>query len=224
MSASLRTETCAAHGHPEFTIINSDPLVPGMDLWLRNYLEAAVETGTRFQPGQTIGIGWSIVRVIERADDTLGIEERTTRDTWVEQVDRTLQDLWYQQEIAASVGQLDRLDFPQADQLAGISPCGLTAPIFVLSRDEPGDDEDSGWAVLCGEDHEHEEGFWTTLFQLSVSRPFITQFLALPVGATVMIPWHRSTASGRIRPRVMIDGELIHPESGSYLAALQADD
>ncbi|QIS08140.1 MULTISPECIES: immunity protein Imm33 domain-containing protein [Nocardia] len=224
MSEPLRTTACAAHGHPEFTIIVAGPIIPGYDRWLLSYLEDAVAHGSRFRPGKTLDIGWSTLQVIERPDTTLGLAERTGLNTWSEQVDRTLRDLWYQREVAASVDLTSRLVFPKPSQLVAVRPCGLETSVFVLSRKEPLEVEDSGWHVPCIDKHEHTKSDWMTLYRLTDKMPFVTPFLALPLGTTVYIPWLRTTFTGRIRPKIMLDGEPLVPTPGSYLAMLQADD
>ncbi|MGW4719314.1 hypothetical protein [Nocardia sp. NPDC004260] len=218
MAESFRTTSCASHGHPEFTILFTEPQLPGMENWLLSYLESTVAAGTRYHPGETIRIGWNLVRVRGRDDGTLGLTERTDAQTWAEQVDRTLRDVWYQREVAAGVGLTDHLDFPGEDQRATISSCGLESPVLVLARTEPDDPESSGWSVECFEDHAHRSSYYTTLLELATAMPFAVQFFALPVATTVLIESPEITLTGTIRPHIVdAEGVELSPIPGSYL-------
>ena len=98
---------------------------------LLDYFETAVGRGAKYLPGQIIRFGWSVLRVCERSDGTLGIEERalTPELAWTESVDHALMDLFTQQQIAASVGLVDEMSYPtQDDSLLVTAVCtwGLT--------------------------------------------------------------------------------------------------
>lgn len=215
---SFRTTSCASHGHPEFTVVITETQLPGMESWLLAYLESSVAEGTRYHPGETIRIGWNLVRVRGRDDGTLGLAERADAQTWVEQVDRTLRDVWYQREVAAGVGLAERLDFPGEDQQAIVSSCGLESPVLVLARTEQDDPEFSGWSVECFEDHAHHSSYYTTLLELATAMPFAVQFFALPVSTTVLIESPGMTPTSTIRPHIVdADGVELSPIPGSYL-------
>ncbi|MFI2282819.1 hypothetical protein [Nocardia beijingensis] len=218
MAESFRTTSCASHGHPEFTVLCTEPRLPGMENWLLSYLESTVAAGTRYQPGETIRVGWNLVRVRGRADGTLGLAERTDVQTWAEQVDRTLRDVWYQREVAAGVGLADRLDFPGEDQQAIVSSCGLESPVLVLARTATDDPEFSGWSVECFEDHAHRASYYTPLLELGTAMPFVVQFFALPAATTVLIESPEITPTGTIRPHIVdAEGVEMYPIPGSYL-------
>ncbi|MBF6338432.1 hypothetical protein IU450_21405 [Nocardia abscessus] len=218
MADTFSTTSCADHGHPEFTVVFAEAQLPGTASWLLSYLESSVAAGTRYRPGETIRIGWNLVRVRERADGTLGLAERSDAQTWVEQVDRTLRDVWFQREVAAGAGLADRIDFPGEDQQAIVSSCGLESPVLVLTRTEPGDPEFSGWSVECFEEHTHRSSYYTTLLELAAAMPFAVQFLALPVSTTVLIESPEITPTGTIRPHIVdADGVELSPIPGSYL-------
>ena len=82
----------------------------------------------------------------------------------------------------------------------------------------------SGWHLFCADkQHDHDSDgnvLAAELLHLAARFPFVTQFLALPVETVVGIEGPCS----RIRARVMIDGELVTPLEGSYLAALNDPD
>jgi hypothetical protein len=215
---TFRTTACAQHRHPEFTLQLARVVVPGIERMLVSYLEGAVAKGTRFEPGQTIQVGWGTLRVVARRDETLGLEERTGPESWTETVDRTLHQTWYQKEVAASVGLGDRLAFPRQDQAAMVAKCTLGASSWLLTRLDAGDERFSGWSIACTDDHEHGERAFPPLLAVIERMPFVTQFLALPTGAAVLV-----MGPGRIRAHVFVDGEERTAASGSYLAALNSD-
>jgi hypothetical protein len=213
----FRTTGCAQQGHPEFTLQLARTLVPGIERTLLSYLEAEVARGKRFEPGQTVQLGWGTLRVIDRRDGTLGLQERTDPETWTETVDQTLHQTWYQKEVASSLGLADRLAFPRQDQAAMVSRCTLGASSWLLTRLDAGDERFSGWSVACTEKHEHGERAFPPLIVLAARLPFVTQFLALPTGAAVLV-----MGPGRIRAHAWLDGNELTPRPGSYLAALNA--
>ena len=76
----FRTRECAQHGHPEFTLQFREPLlVPDLEQGLMRVLEESVARGTRFAAGETLRYGWATLRLKERGDGTLGIEERSSQ-------------------------------------------------------------------------------------------------------------------------------------------------
>jgi hypothetical protein len=213
----FRTTGCTRHGHPEFSLQLARTVVPGVERMLVSYLEGEVARGKRFEPDQTIQLGWSTLRVIDRRDGTLGLEERSDPETWVETVDRTLHQTWYQKEVASSLGLSERLAFPRQDQAAMVSECTLRASAWLLTRLDAGDESFSGWSIACAEDHDHGNRAFPPLLALATRLPFVTQFLALPTGIAVLV-----MGRGRIRAHAWLDGKELSPRPGSYLAALNA--
>jgi hypothetical protein len=212
---TFRTEGCTQHGHPEFALQLGKTVVPGIERMLLSYLEGAVARGTRFEPGQTIQIGWGTLRVIARRDGALGLEERVDPETWAETVDRTLHQTWYQKEVASSLGLAERLQFPRQDHAAMVSKCAMEASSWLLTRLEADDARFSGWSIACTEDHDHGDRAFPPLLAVVMRLPFVTQFLALPPGAAVLV-----MGPGRIRAHAWLDGKELTPVAGSYLAAL----
>jgi len=186
-------------------------------------LEESVARGTRFAAGETLRYGWATLRLKERGDGTLGIEEQSSKageDSWDEFVDTTLMQVWYQREVGRSLAVEDRLAFPAQGQAAVFCTRVEQVQRWFLAR-HPMPDPFSGWHLFCADkQHDHDSDgsvLAAELFHLAARFPFVTQFLALPVETVVGIE-----GPGRIRARVMIDGELVTPLAGSYLAALNA--
>ena len=226
-----RTTRCSAAGHRELTIqLVADPLLPDLHQVLIDYFEAAVARGSKFLPGQTVQLGWAVLRLRERDDGTIGVEERelTPEPTWIEAVDRALRDVWLQREIVASVGLMDELAFPTQDEGALVADCVNDATELVMTRIAAADAPEgfSGWMVACAKDHDHGERAYVPLLAIAANHPGLVQLLALPHGTSVLVLF-RAKANApagmlRIEPHVFRDGEEITPTRGSYLAALQA--
>jgi len=227
----FRTTACAKFGHPELTVqlAEASP-IPDVHRILINYFEGAVARGSKFRPGQRVQLGWSTLLLCERADGTIGVQERelSPDPEWTESVDRAVRDLWYQREVADSVGLLDRLAFPSQGEGVMVAGCAMEAKATLLTRlpDEDLPEGFSGWTLCCAQDHDHGERDIVPLLALAGNLPSLVQLLALPHGTTVFVRYRGKpgAAAGalRIEPRVFHDGEELKPKSGSYLAALQA--
>ncbi len=220
-----RTTQCAKHGHREFTIqLAEDSPIPNVARVLVDYFEEGVAGGVSFLPGQIVRLGWSLLRLCERTDDTIGVEERelTPQPTWTESVDRVLADAWYQKEVCASVGLLDELTFPLQDEEVMVADCAIDAELVVMTRFPAADLPEgiSGWALCCGEDHDHGERSFVPLMAIAANQPGLVQFLALPHDTVVLV----GNREGRIDPHIYRSGEEITPTAGSYVAALQGTD
>jgi hypothetical protein len=217
---TFRTTACAQHRHPEFTLQLARTVVPGVERMLLSYLESAVARGTRFKPGQIIQLGWGTLRVLARRDGTLGLEERADPERWMETVDRTLHQTWYQKEVADSLGLAERLAFPRQDQAVMMAECTLGASSWLLTRLPSDDTRFSGWSIACTDEHDHGERAFPPLLALTADMPFLAQFLALPTGTAVLV---MGRGPGRVRAHAFLDGEELTPAPGSYLAALNRD-
>jgi hypothetical protein len=218
---TYRTDGCHRHGHRELTIHLADaPPIPRLERVLLDFVEERVARGATFAPGQTVQLGWSTLRVCERADGTLGLEERelSPRPAWVEQVDRALLDVWRQKEVAASVGL--ELAFPRQDESFLLAGCAADAASVAMTRlpDEDLPDGFSGWSVVCTARHEHTDSDALPLLALAAMRPALVQLLALPHGTVALAV---AGDDARVRPYVFRDGAELAPAAGSYLAALQ---
>jgi hypothetical protein len=223
---TYRTSIGAHVDHPDVTIRLAEPLVPDLQdplaQWLLDYLQDAISGGARFLPGQTVGVGWRTLRVVERSDG-LGLEERVDDGGWEEHVHLTLRDMWYQKEVVASIDAMHRLSFPSEAQSAEVSGCVAGAPLAVLLTRSASDDPSvSGWTVSCARDHDHGDTIAEPLVDLVASMPFAMQLLALPVGASVVVDSPGATTTGRIGVRISLDGRPVEPLPGSYLEALRA--
>jgi len=196
---------------------------------LIHYFEAAVTRGTKFLAGQTVQIGWSLLKLCDREDGTIGLQERelTPDVRWAEHVDRAILDVWLQKEVAASVGMADSLAFPRQDHTALVANCAMSETQLVMTRlaDDNLPDGFSGWMFACTEDHDHGERKQFPLIGIAAMQPGLVQMLALPYGTSVLVLYverpDAPAGSVRIEPHVFRGAKEIVPVPGSYLAALQ---
>ncbi len=215
----FRTTGCAAFGHPEFTVrFAREVPVPGLERRLLDLLEGEVARGVVFKPGQTVQLGWATLRLVARADGTYGVLEPDLAHElkWVESVDQALLEAWRQQEVLASVGLEARADFPRQALQAVVCARAFEATRWLLGRTEPSAPTDSGWFLGCLDDtHDHQASdalAVVPLVELAARVPPLAQFLALPVGADVVL-----SDDGGLRARVFLDDEERPPRPGSYL-------
>ncbi len=208
------TRGCAAHGHPEFTLVYRDgrPLADPLLGWLEAFLVSAVEAGASFGPGDEVAVGSGTLRVALRDDGTLGLWEEVADGEWVERVDATLLLSWQHRAVAEGLGLPEGLSFADPEQHALVASCADDAPLRVLLRAPSDDDDLSGHGLVCGEDHEHGPRRRVPLRAL-LRDPDLGRWLALPPGITVVLPGDPSGF------RVYRDGRPLAPAPGSWLAA-----
>ena len=64
VAAVYFTAKCSQFGHPEFQINVSDKKIPRADVdWFLSTLEGMVAGGERFRLGETMQIGWMIIKL-----------------------------------------------------------------------------------------------------------------------------------------------------------------
>lgn len=187
---TFRTSGCAEHGQAEVTVTFVEPpLIPGGERLILGYVEDAVAKGTRFKAGETMLIGGSLLRLCQRADGTLGVEERVPapKETWVEGVDRTVREVMLQKYVNESVGL--ELAHPSPGASLLVARCAEESVAVVLRRAGGAQPRAglSGWTLECAEAHEHESQFVLPVLALSALRPDLVPFLALPDGVVVTI-------------------------------------
>lgn len=212
-----RTTTCANSGHPEFTVVfRGQPPTPNAVGWILDYLEQAVTEGIRFTLGQTGRVAWRLLRVIARGDGTLGLEERVAQNVWEEHVDKVFDEAWNQMEAAEKLGLSDDMDIVGEERLVAVQPCAFEATTITLHRVEPDPPDSYVWALVCGDEHEHEDWNSIDLFALSTELPFVTQFLALPPKTNLLIDRDNVTVNGGVLAHVSRNNAVLTPDEGMY--------
>lgn len=217
-----RRTTAEASGHPEFTLEYEPEVVTELGIeWLASWLESCIRSGTRFSVGESIAIGWLNCYVTDLGDGTLGLCEpdfENVPPNLVAGASSTVSQLWYQREVAESVGLADELDFPRYIQYAMTCELFASAETVLMHRYSHDEDE-SGWYIGCpGDDHDHDEANLrhATLYELAVANPAIIGFLALPPHCSVLV--------GGGTPLVVRQGEPLPVRDGSLLATMFGDD
>lgn len=180
----FRTKRCAAHGHQEIAFLATDGL--GAAEQIVEWLEEEVTLGRQFLVGQTVQVGWTILKVAEGADcleltgpDFLGLPVR-----WGPGVDTMLRHVQLHRLVCARLGT--EPEFPSMLEFAVVSPtfCGAKGG-FQMSRDAV-ESPDSGW-VVAEPGYASTEAQRMSLYELAVARPDITPFVALPPGSAVLV-------------------------------------
>ncbi len=114
------------------------------------------------------------------------------------------------------------IDFPGYDQAARVCMKFPTSSGFILSRDKPIQEipNDSGWCLLCtdkGCDHTREDNIGLArLYEGAVCKEAIIEYLALPVGTTVMQTNkpEQITISLNDKPLVIQQGSYLQQKMG----------
>ncbi|WP_423392497.1 immunity protein Imm33 domain-containing protein [Burkholderia sp. LMG 21824] len=146
---------------------------------LFEHLESEIRSGKRFDAGQTIQFGWMVLMLNANGQGDLEIWEPDFSSmpiNWEFSLDKALRDMYLQRELCAQAGLAP--EFPSLLQRGIVSPVFVPNTGFVMSR-EAQQDGDSGWFFLGRED-QRDKGKYCSLFEISITAPWIVPFLALP--------------------------------------------
>ncbi len=209
------TSRCSEYDHPEFRITH-DELIPNDDVeWLASVLVRSVSEGSRFSGGELIDLGSMLLR-LRRSGQLIDLQEPLLGQVpirWQVGVSNSLRLLRLQKDVAASVGQLERIEFAKLRSwiLVGVDVDPF-ADSFLLERVEHVE-SDSGWFVGLP-DSRIDYGNADSLRRISVFEaisdwPRVAGFLALPTGSRVEI--------GKTKCVISYLDETLTPEKGSLL-------
>jgi hypothetical protein len=214
----LRTEGCSNQGHREFEL-HLDPAValPRDGEWLLRHLEETVAAGEKYEPGQTLRIGWMHCRIIALTNGRLGIEEPDFVSfpmRFTESVSLTLAHLRLQRDVADSVSLLPEAAWPCLVDTAVLCTALGESPGYVMDRTEMSQGE-SGWFAGClGGQHDHNDLpnlRRASIYELAVNHTVLIPFFALPVGAEIVLD------QGKVRT-IRRNGRDLTILPGSYLS------
>lgn len=194
----MKTSQCSAFGHPEFNI-ECDAIwaESGTLNWFTDWLEASVKGGKVFQPGETVQLGWSILRIGSDEDGCLKFLEPdfvSLPVNFVTGVSQSLHHLFVQKSVADTAGLNNKLDIPSLRMSVIVcSKFSAKGPQF-LSRTEQ-QDNDSGWFFGCVDpSHDHSsmaELSCVSLYQAALKYGFDPMaYLGLPSGTDVVVAGH----------------------------------
>jgi hypothetical protein len=214
------TTRCARHGHPEFVLRgDARSTVEGDLKWLAGFLEARVEGGVVFSPGDTLQVGFVILRVekdSERAGHlTLAEPDETGWPLhYVPSVARTLFFLREMKDTVGSFGLTAHLEFPNVCQSATICDAIGRVPTRAMYR-MPAEDDDSGWNLRCG-DEVHDDNAAhlkvVSLYDVACSQSEARRYFAMPPGSVLLI--------GENSVHGTYEDQSLKVAHGSYLEAL----
>jgi len=217
----IRTTRCSLHGHPEISIRFDEALALEVDAkWLVAFLESSVAQGVKYEPGQTLQIGWIVTKIEQSGANLLRLVEPvpgTPPIAFVDSVTRTLADLRQQKDVVESFIPRLEMDFPSMRQSALV--CGnLSIPEgAVMVRDAP-DGAYSGWFFGCeNPHHDHNDPVnlaRVSLYHVGCQNPGVIKYLALPAGTLIQ-------GLAGVKPRVFFDSVERRIAKGSYLDCLR---
>lgn len=213
----VKTRQCSSYGHQELTL-EYDPtyLIAPDVVWFASSLERMVASGSRFQAGQSLQIGWLLAWFTSLDDGTLGFEEPDMRSLPIARqpgLTNTLGQLRLQKDTLESVMPTELASFPNL-LYSGIVCCNVTANTgFFMSRQTPLD-TDSGWFVGClDKDHDHNDVnclHRTSLYTLVVKVcPSALAYLAFPPECMIVVDsgayFYKNDEQLLIRPGSFLD-------------------
>jgi hypothetical protein len=209
------TKNCAEYDHPEFSV-NADPNLPEQLNSFLAWLENEVAVGKQFLPDQTVQVGWSMLKIFQREDGTLGLLEpdfKSLPTVFVDSIANTLLHMLQQKSVVESLGLEARLDIPLLTKSAVIcNNFGKSTEIFLSRTSSVG--FDSGWFLGCfSPSHDHQSGEnlgRISLYEAAVRLDErIVPYLGLPSGLEIVI--------GDSAPRFSFRGKNVPVKPNSYL-------
>lgn len=179
----ISTSSCSKRGHPEVSF-EVDDEAPSAE-WLVRYIEEEVEKGERFEPEQTVQIGWMIVQVNARSGglELLEPDFDAVPVRWRRGLNNTVRHLALQRSVCKALGC--EPVFSSIRHAGLCSPQFFAGEAFTMSRDQP-QDSDSGW-VFAEDGYQGSEGGFLSLYEIAMQRICVIPFLALPPTAAVFI-------------------------------------
>ncbi len=192
------------HGHPDIAMAVDGK--PGSD-WLISYFNDQVQGGVRFKAGQTIQIGWGLLKLTGDDDGELSVSEPDFSSMpvrWVEGASRVMRHFIIQREVCDQIG-VEPL-FPSMVEPGVVSPSFVSGPsAFSMSRDQ------TGWLFVSKHDAGHQAELHS-LYAVGIERPAIIPFLALPSNAEIL--WEEGCVE------ITLDGLHQSSTSNSFLKKL----
>jgi hypothetical protein len=184
--------------------------------WFANTLQVMVNNGSRFEGGQTMQIGWSVVR-FEQAADLLELREPdflSMPTKWLPGISKSLQHLALHRDVVESVLPVEELAIPGMRQSClACNRIGDGNGFFMHRTEFSG--QDSGWFFGCF-DREHNHDDAANLLRMSLYEVVVRRvgaalpFLALPLESMV--------ALDRGRRSIYRYDLALEPKPGSCLA------
>jgi hypothetical protein len=215
---SITTRKCHNNEHPEL-VLGFDPaaVLETDALRFAGTLEQMVESGSRFQEGQSLQIGWSVARFVALPNGNLGFEEPDMKSMpMVRQpgLTNSLGLLRLHKDTLESVLRSDALSFPSIQDSCLVCTGLARAGSFFMDRRKP-EGADSGWFIGChADEHDHQDPASLRAVSLYEAVVIIcrraTPYLAFPPGATIAVDEDE-------KPSFRMEGEQISLRKGSFV-------
>jgi len=215
---SITTTKCSVHGQPELTLAFDPEKVLERDVrWFAASLEENVASGTRYQVGESMQLGWMWAWIIKLPDGTLGFEEPDMQSAVplvrLPGLTNNLRHLRLQKDTLESVLPVNVLAFPTVQQTCLVCTKLDDSSAFFLDRRQP-QGNDSGWIFACQADHDHNTAqSWkkTWLYSAIVETcRRALPYLAFPPGSLI------SVAEDGI-PQFFLNEKKLEVRKRSYL-------
>jgi hypothetical protein len=213
---TVTTAKCCVLGHPEFTLAYDLRQVLERDVrWYAGVLEQIVQSGSRFKPGDSLQLGWSVVRVTSLPDGTLGLEEYDLKGMPPKRQaggTESLRVLRLQKDTLESVLPAKSLTLPSLVQSCIVCTRLASSKTFLIQRDAA-QGEVSGWFLGCA-DSAHDHNVVANLKKVSLYEAIVVHcraalpFLAFPPGSVIGM---------EDKPAMFLNGEPLAVRNGSYL-------
>jgi len=213
---SVATTRCHEFGQAELVLAFNPRNVIEKDVrWFAAGLEQMVQSGSRFQAGQSLQIGWSIAWFVALPDNALGFEEPDMKSMPVVRqpgLTNSLAHLRLHKDTLESVLSAEALSFPSLQQSCLVCTHLSSSGSFLMDRQRP-EGGDSGWFIGCQADgHDHNDPSSlrrASLYEAVIAMcPRALAYLAFPVGATIAVDE---------APLFFVAGEPLEPRKGSFV-------
>ncbi|CAE6837621.1 hypothetical protein [Paraburkholderia nemoris] len=194
----------------------SNPAIPGVDItWLLGFIESYIASGIRLNIGETMQIGWMLVRIEQGRAGALRLTEPDMKSfpvNFIDSVDRTLLHLRNQNDVVRSLSPVIDPHFPSLRQSAVVHVNYKHATALSLKR-KVAEGASSGWVITDTEDSagscDPARFLTTSLYQLGMDRPELIKFFALPPMLEVSINNHRTCVCGPNGALSLIPGSYL---------------
>lgn len=174
-----RTTSLGQFGHPEL-VVDISPEYTSFLQWFFSYFENKIKNGGVFRSGQTVQIGWMVVKLFSRPDEAIEVCEPRFDQIpikWCSGVNRTLRDLMVQSKVCRKLN-VEPI-FPSILDVGLLSDALIDGrPQFMMSRDIPSE-KDCGWGFQELDPIDLSIGYYS-LYEIAIKRPMVIPFLAIP--------------------------------------------
>lgn len=210
MEKGMKRATAQVQGHAPIHLLLHESSVLSAD-WLVRYFARQLEDGARFEFGQTVQVGASLILLRAEQEGLVAMEPTYVLMpiAWTPGVTRTLRDLTLQSGVCEALSVEPA--FASVLQSLVAQKGYESAKRLVFERDTPPAGNASGWLVRSPERGAVEAGL-VSIYEALVHQPQLAPFLALPAGASVSIS---QTHIG-----VTLDGRRVSSEDSTLLAGL----